>query len=253
VAELSVSFIVCVCVVCGALLGMYLRRVLPADYLKDDTRQIVNVAIGLIATLAALVLGLMVASAKSSFDARADEVRESGARVVMLDRSLRQYGPETAETRQILRQLIENRIKRVWGTPKDQVQEGAAGSQAAEIEAVRQQLFALAPANDAQKWLQARALTMAADLEQSRWMLIEHGRSTIPRPFLVVVVFWLVVIFANFGLFAPPNSTVYTIIFVCALSVATAIFLILEMDQPYEGVLQISNEPLVGALSEISR
>ena len=252
-AELSISLVVCVCVACGALLGMYLRRVLPPEYLKDDTRQIVNVAIGLIATLAALVLGLMVASAKSSFDARADEVRESGARVIMLDRGLRQYGPETAQARQLLRQLIQGRIKRQWGTPHDQLQEGAAGSQTAEIEAVRQQLFALAPTNDAQKWLQARALSIAADLEQSRWLLIEHVRSTIPRPFLIVLVFWLVVIFANLGLFAPPNSTVYTIIFVCALSVATAIFLILEMDQPYEGVLQISNEPLVSALSEIGR
>jgi hypothetical protein len=239
--------------VCGALLGIYLRRVLPPEHMKDDTRQIVNVATGLIATLAALVLGLMVASAKSSFDARADEVRESGARIIMLDRSLRQYGPETAETRQLLRQLIEGRIKHVWGTPTDELQEGKAGSQTAEIEAVRRGLFALAPGSDAQKWLQARALSTAADLEQSRWLLIEHGRSTIPSPFLVLLVFWLVVIFANLGLFAPPNGTVYTIIFVCALSVATAIFLILEMDQPYQGLLQISSEPLVSALSEISR
>src|SRR5947208_11927813 len=101
----------------GSLVGIYLRRVLPPDHIKDDTRQIVNVAIGLIATLAALVLGLMVASAKSSFDARADEVRESGARIIMLDRSLRQYGPQTTEARHLLRQLIEGRIKRVWGTP----------------------------------------------------------------------------------------------------------------------------------------
>src|SRR4029450_11219556 len=171
----------------------------------------------------------------------------------MLDRSLRQYGPETAETRQLLRQLIEGRIKHVWGTPTDELQEGKAGSQKAEIEAVRGGLFALAPGSDAQKWLQARALSTAADLEQSRWLLIEHGRSTIPSPFLVLLVFWLVVIFANLGLFAPPNGTVYTIIFVCALSVATAIFLILEMDQPYQGLLQISSEPLVSALSEISR
>jgi len=253
VSELSISLVVCACVVCGALLGMYLRHALPPDYLKDDTRQIVNVAIGLIATLAALVLGLMVASAKSSFDARADEIRESGARIIMLDRSLRQYGPETAEARQLLRQLIQGRIQRKWGTPNDQLQEGAAGSQTAEIEAVRQHLFALAPTNDAQKWLQARALSIAADLEQSRWLLIEHGRSTIPRPFLIVLVFWLVVIFADLGLFAPPNSAAYTIIFVCALSVATAIFLILEMDQPYEGILKISDEPLVSALSEIGR
>jgi hypothetical protein len=253
VTELSTSLVVCVCMVCGAVMGIYLRRVLPPEHMKDDTRQIVNVATGVVATLAALVLGLMVASAKSSFDARADDIRVSSTRIIMLDRSLRQYGPETAQTRQLLRQLIEARIKRAWGTPNDAFQEGTPGSQTVEIEAVRRGLFALTPANDAQKWLLTSALSTAADLEQSRWLLIEHGRSTIPRSLLVVLAFWLIVIFANLGLFAPPNGTVYTIIFVCAVSVATAIFLILEMDQPYQGVIQISNEPLVSALHEISR
>ena len=101
VAELAISFVVYLCVMAGALGGIYLRRMLPPDDIKDDTRQIANVATGLIATLAALVLGLMVASAKSSFDARADEIRESGARIILLDRSLRQYGPETREVRDL--------------------------------------------------------------------------------------------------------------------------------------------------------
>jgi len=253
VAEFVISFVVCLCVMSGALIGIYLRRVLPPDHVKDDTRQIVNVAIGLIATLAALVLGLMVASAKSSFDARSDEVRESGARLILLDRCLRQYGSETRDTRDLLRKLIERRIKRVWGTPDDMAQEGSTGSQTAEIEEIRGHLFALTPANDAQKWLLARALTMAGELEQSRWLLIEESRSSIPRPFLVVLVFWLVVIFASLGLFAPRNATVYAIIFICALSVATAVFLILEMDRPFEGLLQISNAPLGSALAEMSR
>jgi hypothetical protein len=253
VTELAISCAVCLCVIAGALIGIYLRHVLPPDHIKDDTRQIVNVAIGLIATLAALVLGLMVASAKSSFDARADEVRESGARLILLDRGLRQYGPETRDTRDLLRKLIEGRIERVWRTPSAIAQEGTAGSQTAEIEAIRSGLFALAPGNDAQKWLLARALTMTGELEQARWLLIEEARSSIPRPFLVVLVFWLVVIFASLGLFAPSNATVYSIIFVCALSVATAIFLILEMDRPYEGLLQISNAPLASALAEMSR
>jgi hypothetical protein len=253
VAELAISFAVYLCLMVGALVGIYLRRVLPSDHMKDDTRQIVNVAIGLIATLSALVLGLMVASAKSSFDARSAEVRESGARLIMIDRSLRQYGPETGDTRELLRQLTEGRIKRVWGPHEDPLQEGTVGSQAAEIEAVRSRLFALTPGNDSQKWLLARALMLVAEVEQARWLLIEHTRSSIPRPFLFVLVFWLVVIFASLGLFAPRNGTVYTILFFCALSVATAIFLILEMDQPFEGVLEISNAPLRSALAEISR
>ena len=250
-AELAISLFVYLCVLAGALVGIYLGRILPPEHLKEDTRNIVTVATGIIATLAALVLGLMVASAKNSFDTRADEIRESGARLIMLDRALRQYGPDAQKTRDLLRQLIESRIKRVWGPAPPQ--EGAAGSQTAEIEAIRTHLFALQPANDAQKWLHERALTMAGQLEQSRWLIIEQSRSSIPRPFLIVVVFWLVVIFASLAMFAPHNGTVYTIIFVCALSVATAMFLILEMDRPYQGVLQISNEPLVSALAEMNR
>src|SRR5688572_33463929 len=135
VAEFGVSFVVYLCVMGGAFVGIYLHHVLPPEHVKDDTRQIVNLATGLLATLAALVLGLMVASAKSSFDARSEEVRETGARIIMLDRSLRQYGPETRDTRELLRQLTAARIKRVWGEPGDPAQEGVVGTQAAGIEA----------------------------------------------------------------------------------------------------------------------
>jgi hypothetical protein len=253
VTEAAISFVVLLCVLGGTAIGVYFRRIVPPEHVKDDTRQIANVAIGVIATLAALVLGLMVASAKSSFDARTDEVRESGARLILLDRCLRQYGVETREIRDLLRQLIEGRIKRVWTDVATVAQEGVAGSQTAEIEAIRIRLFALTPANDAQKWLHTRALTMAGELEQSRWMIIEENRSTIPRAFMIVLVSWLVIIFASLGLFAPSNATVYTIIFICAVSVATAIFLILEMDRPYQGVLQISTAPLTSALAEMRR
>jgi hypothetical protein len=253
VAEFGISFVVYLCVMGGALVGIYLHHVLPPEHVMDDTRQIVNVATGLLATLAALVLGLMVASAKSSFDTRSEEVRESGARIIMLDRSLRQYGPQAGEVREILRQLTEARIEHVWIDPKRVREEGAPGSQVAQLEAVRSGLFALAPSSEMQKWLHARSLTLLAQLEEARWLLVEQSRGSIPTPFLVVLVFWVAVIFASLGLFAPRNATVYTVIFVCAFSVAAAIFLILEMDQPFEGLLQISSEPLQNALEEIVR
>ena len=84
-------------------------------------------------------------------------------------------------------------------------------------------------------------------------MLYEQSRSSIPMPFLVVLVSWLAVIFAILGLLAPRNGTVYVVILVCALSVSTAVYLILEMDQPFEGILQISSAPLQSALTEIAR
>jgi hypothetical protein len=118
---------------------------------------------------------------------------------------------------------------------------------------VRSKLWELAPKNDEQRWLLARALVLNSDIEQARWLLVEENRSSIPTPFMIVLVFWLFAIFVSLGLFAPPNATVYAVLLVCAVSVSTAIYLILEMDQPYEGLLQISSEPLVKAVRELGR
>jgi hypothetical protein len=250
VNELAISLIVYVCVMGGALCGIYLNRVLPPEHIKDQTRESVNIAVGVIATLAALVLGLMVTSAKSSFDARAKDIREIAARIVILDRALRDYGQESSGARAQLKTMIEARLKRLWA---EELQTAGA-PRLADMESVfRKRLLSLAPANDAQRWLQARSLAVAGDLEQTRWLLIEQSRKTIPRAFVVVLVFWLVVIFGTLGLFSPRNGTAYTIIFICAFSVAAAIFLVLELDQPFEGVLQVSDIPVRNALAEISR
>ena len=248
--EFIVAAVVYACVMGGAVLGFALRGVLPEHHMSEPSRNVVNLAIGLIATLSALVLGLLVASAKGSFDSRNEEVQSGAAKIILLDRALRQYGDETKPTRELLRKLTQRRIDRTWG-------EGAGTSglvtkaDATSAEEVRARLFALAPANDAQRWLMQRALALTAEIEQARWLLIEENRSSIPRPFLVVLVFWLTAIFASLGLFAPRNATVYTVIMVCALSVSTAIFMILEMDQPYDGLLRISSAPLVNAVLEI--
>ena len=234
----------------GALIGIYLNRVLPPEHVKSETRQAVNIAIGLISTLAALVLGLMVASAKSSFDARAEDIREIAARIIILDQTLRDYGQSTTDAREQLKNAIEARLQRLWAEES----QTSGAPRLTEMESViRGRLIALAPANDAQKWLQARALSVADDLEQTRWLTLERSRKTIPTILLVVLVFWLVVIFVTLGLFSPRIGTAYTIIFICALSVATAIFLVLELDQPFEGVLKVSDLPVRNALAEIGR
>jgi hypothetical protein len=120
-------------------------------------------------------------------------------------------------------------------------------------EVIRQKLWQLQPSTDAQRWLHARALDLTAQIEQARWLLVEADESSIPQPFLVVLVFWLSAIFAALGLFAPRNATVYAVLFVCALSVSTAILMILEMDQPFEGIVQVPNAPLVSAVDEMRR
>ena len=118
---------------------------------------------------------------------------------------------------------------------------------------MRETLFALSPNNDTQRWLQTTALQITRDIEAARWSLVEQIGSTIQWPLLAVVVFWLAMIFASFGLFAPHNSTVSVVLFVAALCVAGSVYLIHEMDQPYSGLVKLSSEPFRTALAELGR
>jgi hypothetical protein len=245
------GLIVFVCVFGGALLGIYLRAALPAHHLNTDSRDLVKLGTGLIATMAALVLGLLVASAKSSYDAQSHELVELSAHVVLLDRLMAHYGPETGEARALLRRGVERALAKIW--PEDRSQAVELAPSAAGVEVFYDKILELAPQNDVQRSLQVDAARVALDLGQTRWLLFEQRGSSIPMPFLVVLVFWLTIIFISFGLFAPRNATVIAVLFVCALSVAGAIFMILELDRPFEGLIRISSAPLRSALTHLGQ
>jgi len=253
VSEIATASLVCLAILAGAVAGAGIRRLLPAEHMSEQSRNIVNVAIGLIATLSAIVLGLLVASAKTAFDSRNDEIKQSAARLVVLERTLRQYGPETNDIRALLLELTQRRIDHTWNKaqPRDHVRIVREDASSSEI--IRNHLWRLTPATDAQRWLHARALTLTAEIEQGRWLLIEGDQSSIPRPFLVVLASWIAVIFAGLGLFSPRNPTVYAVLFICAIAVSTAVLMILEMDQPFEGFLQVPSTPLVSAVEEMRR
>jgi Protein of unknown function (DUF4239) len=252
----AISLVVFVVVLGGAVLGALLRSAVPKHHLSDESKDAIKVGIGLIATLAALVLGLLVASAKSSYDTKSEEIKESAAKIIVLDRSLRQYGPETKPARDALQRALTSRVNLTWVESDSQLESRAPSEGAPEAgtaEGLQHMLTALSPANDGQRAIQSRALQLSSDLAQMRWLLFAQKGSSIPTPFLVVLVSWLAVIFGSLGLFAPRNATVYSVIFVCALSVSGAIFLILEMDRPFEGLLKISDVPLRSAIDQLKR
>ena len=245
------------CVFGGALLGMFAHRVVPKQHLSADSKDVVKLGIALIATMAALVLSLLIASAKSTYDTRSNQLLQISADIILLDRVLARYGPETKDARVLLQHYLAAAIERFW--PADR---GRAGTihpratldpRASPVEALFDKLQELSPQNETQRALQSQALTMALDLARTRVLLFEQLRSSIPVPFLVVLVFWLVIIFASFGLFAPRNTTVIATFFVCALSVSGAIFLILELDRSFEGFVQVSSAPLRAALTQLGQ
>jgi hypothetical protein len=248
-SSVTIGLIVFACVFGGALLGIFLHAVLPQHHLSADTKDVVKLGMGLVGTMAALVLGLLVASAKGSYDTQGAELTQLSANVALLDRILAVYGPETKETRDLLRGAVARLLDQLWS--KDVSSPVATAPVGGEI--VHEKIQGLSPKNDSQRSLQGQALNIAIDLGKTRWLMYEQEATAVSLPLLVVLVLWLTCIFISFGLFAPFNGTVVSSLFVSALSVSGAIFLILEMYEPYTGLIQISSAPLRAALAHLGQ
>ena len=249
--SIAIGFIVFACCFGGALFGMFLSTRLPEQHLSGDSKNIVNLGMGLVGTMTALVLGLLVASAKSYYDTQSTELTEMSAEIVLLDRVLAHYGPETQEVRALLHGAVARTLTLLW--PQDSQRNPQMTPTAAGGEVIFDKIQELSPKNDAQHSLQAQALSMAIDIGKTRWLMFEQGSSSISTPLLVMLVFWLAIIFTSFGLFAPRNATVMTTLLLCAMAVAAAIFLILEMYSPFKGLIQISSAPLRSALALLGK
>jgi len=205
-----VAIIVFTCTFGGALLGMRLRTILPGHHFDDQSKDTVKVGIGLIATMTALVLGLVTASAKTSFDAADSAVKKTAYDILTLDRLLARYGSETGDIRKGLQRAIGARTDIIWpqGVSKradlDPLRSGAAS----EAEGLPNAIRALKPRDDSQRALQSRALDLAEELLEERWLVLAGTETSIPVPFLVILLFWLTFTFASLGLFAPGYAMV---------------------------------------------
>jgi hypothetical protein len=247
-SSITVSLIVLACVFGGAMIGIFLRAALPQDHLSSESKDIVKLGMGLVGTMSALVLGLLVASAKGSYDTQSAELTQMSANIALLDRVLAVYGPETKETRALLRGAVVRALDQMWSKDSTGKLPMPSGG-----EILYEKIQGLSPKNDTQRSLQSQAASIAMDLGKTRWLMYEQAITSVSMPLLVVLVLWLTVIFISFGLFAPFNATVVASLFVSALSVSGAIFLILEMYTPYSGVISISSAPLRTALAHLGQ
>ena len=248
-SPIAVSLIAFVIIVAGAVAGGVLRKALPGHHLADDARDVFRLGAGLIGTIAALVLGLLIASAKSSYDTQSSQVQHITADLVLLDQLLAQYGPEARPIRELMRQAVDPLIGRIWRESRAANDAPFAATTVAEDAFAR--IGELAPQTDAQRSLKARAIQVSTELAQTRLALFVQAGSSIPMPFLGVLVFWLAIIFASFSLFARFNPTLIAAFVVFALSASCALFLILEMSQPFAGLMQIPSAPLRNALAPL--
>src|SRR5262249_44170525 len=252
-SALTVGTVAFVCVFGAALVGIVLGKGLPEHHLSADSKDVIKVAMATIATLAALVLGLLVSSTKNSFDSKETEFKDTAAQIVLLDRTLAAYGPETKEARDLLRQVVVTRLKQVWPEAGADTVVPSAIAKGAGIEIVQRNILNLPAKDDTQHWLKAAALQATGNIATARWLLFEETSSSLKWPFLAILVFWLSAIFMSFGLFAPRNASVLAALFVAALSVAGSIYLVLELDQPYGGLIKISGVPLPMGLEQLGR
>jgi hypothetical protein len=229
--------------------GRMVRARLPKEHLDGDTRDSVKLAVGVISTMAALLLGLLVNSAKGDFDARRATVTQMAQKIAFLDRVLAMYGSEASEARARLRSTTEDTIRRMWPDSENQPVElqpnGGAGTETYHA------IQLLSPQSESQRNIKGVAMTTLVDLGQLHSLLAAQATSSMSGLLIVIVVAWLVVIFFMFSLLSPPNATALLALLMSSLSVSGAIFLILEMERPFTGLVRLSSQPMVDALQRI--
>lgn len=248
-----VSLLAFGCTFGAALLAIFIRDRLPAHHVEGDSKDVVKLVLGLMATLTALVLGLLISSAHSAYDAQDAELQQLSVHLYQLDRVLAHLGPDATEQREELRRLLAADIERIWPTKAVvSVPDGAMRDQE-EFEEFFEGVAKLSPKTDLERLVQNRALELLGSIGDTRHLLMEQARGSLSWPFLVVLISWGSVLFFGFGLFARYNGTVVAALCVGSLSVAGAIALILQMNQPYGGWIQVSSAPLRAALAQMGQ
>ncbi|WP_238538759.1 bestrophin-like domain [Pseudomonas sp. GM74] len=246
-----IALIVFGCLSASALLGSYVRERLPSHHLSDDSVTVVKLATGLIATMSALVLGLLVSSAKGTFDAANTELEGAAAKVVQFDRLLARYGTDTQGIRTELKHNYAEVTKVLVSRDRRQIATLDSPEAIHRSESLQRQVESLSPGNDDQRSLKAEALQDMDTVFATRWLILLQSNQSIPPVMLVILVTWLGIIFGSFGLFAPCNGTIVAVLLMCALSTGATILLVEELNRPLDGFICVSLEPLEHTLERL--
>jgi len=235
----------------GALFGLFLGARLPTHHQNQETKDVVRLGMGMVATIAALVLGLLISSAKTYYDSQRDELTQFSANVVLLGRALAHYGPEANAASQTLRANVAQVLRETWPEEPTTLPPGelASANPIDLFDLVR----ALNPTNDTQRLIQSQASTLLISMGQTRWLIYEQRATTVSRPLLVIMILWLTCIFVSWGLYSPSNATTLITFFIAALSVSAAVLLIFELYSPYRGLLHVSSTSLRMAYATLTQ
>jgi hypothetical protein len=265
-SEIGSALLVFALVLVTTGIGVAVRPLLPEEHKAHETVQLIQLVVGMLVTFAALVLGLMTASAKSSFDTASNDLRTFAADLIEFDTTLREYGPPTGPARNLLQAYTAAAIASTWpgepapsgdypkvpGTQDDpqKLENVRLGDMLTGVGRELRQLHAHDP-------LQQRALDDALRqyrrVVDARWKIIEEAHSSISKPFFKTLTFWMCVIFLSFGLIAPRNALAIVTILLGAVSITSAIYVIVDLDTPFTGPIVISSAPMRDALDHLRR
>jgi hypothetical protein len=235
----------------GGVVGLIAGKLMPETYNDAATRTVVQTAMRTVSLLAALVLGLLVATAKNKFDSSNMQVERFASDLMALDRELANYGPEASDIRSLLRKYTAAKIAATW--PSDSAPKPALDDPPPWrlIDAMQQQLRRLTPQSQEQRATLTGALQIAADLTKATWLQKAQESDHVPQPFVLILMAWLFILFVGFGIFGTRNALTVTALFVCALSIASAVALVDDLDSPFGGVVRVSAQPMQKALAQL--
>jgi len=236
------------CLLAAVWMGMWLRRFLPEHHLSPDSRDTVKLAMNLIATMSALLLGLLVNSAKNSYDTTCIQVMQRASKFALLDRVLTIYGPQAAGVRGQLHALVEEATRQMWPDSAATLAPSKPNPEVGNVFYLA--LLRLEERDETERARKAQAVGLTVELGQLHSLMQAESTTATSKPMLIVVVLWLVMIFLSFGLIAPPNATTRFALIASALCAAGAIFLMLELDRPFDGLMRISSEPMLNVLRQ---
>lgn len=239
------------CIFGGALIGIFAVRSLPEHHLSNESRNAITVSAAIVGMMSALVIGLMISTANSSFSSRSAEVSKIAIDIVRINRLMQRYGPEAEGARTELRTYASAKMQELF--PMAGEPSRSTDATVRMMEATQDSILMLVATTPRQRWIRSQALKLTDDVLEARWMLAEQRVSNIPMPFLILLIFWLGLVFSSFGLFAPRNATTIAVSCLCSIAVSGGITMILELDSPFSGLVHVSGEPMRQALAEIIR
>jgi len=250
---LSIAAITLIVTFGGALAGASLRKELPDHHFTAESKEVMKLVLGLLSTMAALVLGLLLASAQSSYSTQSTNLQSMAANVLEIDRILGMYGAEAKDARALFKSIVATMHDSVWSAHHVQVDKLNPIRIEHQTRKYLDAVQGLEPRTQAQRFAQSQAIQLSANVGQTRLLMFERSNSTLPRPFLVILLAWVCMLFIGFGLLTSLHHTVTVVLFVGALSVSSTLFLILELGSPYNGLIQVSDTPLVEAIVQLGQ